>query len=609
MSCIRYVMVVLPILVASVNADELPSYTVDDVVVTASRLPVTELRTPRSVTVIGRDGIEASPASSVADLLKTVLGLDVRSRGPFGVQSDVGIRGGTFEQTLILVDGVGVNDAQTGHHSLDVALSVDDIERIEVVRGASSRVHGRDAFGGVINIVTRSLNQTGLNVSATSGQYGYAGFSASGGIVGNGHALRGSASIQRSDGHRSGAEFDVRTATLGTSHQVGRSTIDLSSGLSRKEFGAYAFYSAKYPDEWEATDTYYVSARSESPVGVTLLSTSLSWRRHDDDFILNRLDPGFYRNLHTTDALAARFQLDVPWTIGWISLGGEIGDDAIESASLGNHQRRRVGVFAEQNVRLGSRMESSFGASVFHHTYFGWTTSPGVDVSVDVTDNSVAYASVARAYRVPTFTDLYYVSPANVGNAALDPESGWTLEAGWRRHTSRVHVEFGVFRRYGSNLIDWARADSTQPWTAQNTTDVVTDGFDARTEYRPDETTLLGIVTRIGVSYAYLRTDNLSKDSKYGSDHLRHQLIGSVEHILPFGVTASWSAREEVRRERGADNLVANYVVDVRLRRQFGAFSTFIEGTNLLDDEYVDAGFAPQPGRWLRMGVAYTLHP
>ena len=129
--------------------------TLDDVVVLGSRAPLTEGETAKIVTVITSDDIHRAAVATVNDALKMATGVDVRQRGGFGVQTDISIGGGTFDQIAILLNGVNIGNPQTGHLSADFPVSLEDIERIEIIEGASSRVFGASAFNGAINIVTK----------------------------------------------------------------------------------------------------------------------------------------------------------------------------------------------------------------------------------------------------------------------------------------------------------------------------------------------------------------------------------------------------------------------------------------------------------------------
>ena len=577
------------------------TYELDDIVVTASSIPIDAASAPRSITVVGRSEIDAHLGDTVAELIDHALGVDVRRRGAFGVQADIGIRGGTFEQTLVLVDGIAVNNPQTGHHSLDLPLSAGDIERIEIVRGHGSRLYGPNAVGGVINVVTRAGAGSGLSASAAGGQHGYA----AGGVGATlgGEALNGSVryGYERTDGHRRGAEFSGHSVAASGGWAGQRTSVRLVGGYSAREFGAYQFYSAAFPDEWEATESTYLATRVRRTYSCAMATGSVAWRRHDDDFVLDRTRPDWYRNLHTTDVVTGRLQVDVTTPLGAAALAGEIAHDAIESSSLGNHGRSRGGLFVEQQFGASAGIPITAGISLYGYSDFGWTVSPGIDVAVPVTTRSVAYASVGRSFRAPTFTDRYYVSPANVGNPDLEPEIAWSYEAGWRRTSDRLVFDVATFRRSARDVIDWARNEESDPWQAQNATRVATQGVEAGATWVASGFARSATIERATVSASYTTSDNLTDGSKYALDHIREQLVVRTTHRLLMGIAAEWTLRAEERPSSGR-----YAVLDAGISRRFGAVTLEFGGTNLLNASYVDAGFARQPGRWLRGGVRWA---
>ena len=107
----------------------------DEVIVTGSRAPLTQLQSAKIVEVITRDDIHRAQATTINDILKLATGVDVRQRGGFGVQTDISINGGTFDQITILLNGVDISNPQTGHNAADFPVSLQDIERIEVLEG------------------------------------------------------------------------------------------------------------------------------------------------------------------------------------------------------------------------------------------------------------------------------------------------------------------------------------------------------------------------------------------------------------------------------------------------------------------------------------------
>ncbi|MCD7902125.1 MAG: TonB-dependent receptor plug domain-containing protein [Bacteroides sp.] len=129
----------------------------EEVTVTSSRISMPQAQTPKLVTVITRDEIKKAPVNSILELLSYAANIDVLQRGPHGAQADISIRGGSFDQTAVLLNGVNISNAQTGHYSFDIPVNLSDIERIEVLHGPSALVYGTSAFSGGINIITKKI--------------------------------------------------------------------------------------------------------------------------------------------------------------------------------------------------------------------------------------------------------------------------------------------------------------------------------------------------------------------------------------------------------------------------------------------------------------------
>ena len=130
-----------------------------EVIVQGMRLSDTLSNLNADVQLITRKQIEALPVQSVNELLMTVAGVDMRRRGPSGVQGDLTIDGSTFDQVLVLINGVKMIDPQTGHHMMNLPVPLEAIDHIEIIRGAAGRSYGVNALAGVINIITKIPQQ------------------------------------------------------------------------------------------------------------------------------------------------------------------------------------------------------------------------------------------------------------------------------------------------------------------------------------------------------------------------------------------------------------------------------------------------------------------
>jgi vitamin B12 transporter len=270
----------------------------------------------RSIEVITRKQIENAPARNIPELLSYVSGIDIRQRGIGGVQADINIRGGTFDQTLILINGVALADPQTGHHIMNIPLSAYDIERIEILKGAGARIYGQNAFAGVVNIVTKSAPQnTEGYVGASYEERGT--FQIKGGIALADDVLPTHISFnhQRSEGYRDNTDFAITNVLLQNEIKLGKNKLNLIGGYNSRDFGASGFYAGPAPtyaalgvdnntEEYEEVVTTFASASLPIESGKLKIMPRFSWRRSNDDYYFVRKAPIFNStksNVYTAD--------------------------------------------------------------------------------------------------------------------------------------------------------------------------------------------------------------------------------------------------------------------------------------------------------------------
>ncbi len=576
----------------------------EHVVVTGRRAPAAFSETARHVTVITREEIEAAPVQDLAALLEHVAALDVRQRGSRGVQADLSLRGSTFEQVLLLVDGVKVSDPQTGHHLMDLPVTLEDIERIEILGGPGSRLYGPNAFGGVVHVITRRPAGEELSLRGELGSHGARRAHAAAGFAGAGGTHRLSAARSRADGERENTDFTIENIAWTSRWERGADALRLQAGHTDKRFGARDFYSARFPWQWEATKTSYASLSGERRREKSHAQLALSYRRHDDEFLLDRRDPGFYRNLHRSDVLSLEGQFSVATRLGTLALGGELGREELDSNSLGQRERDRSGLFVEQEITLGPRAELVVGAFAHHTSDWGWELSPGAELGVRLGEGLRLYGSAGRAFRVPTYTELYYASPANIGNPELEPEEAWSYEGGLRFERGRYRGELTLFYRDAEQLIDWVLDPETDVWQATNLTAVETRGVELDSRFAFGGRRALGVPLRaLNVSYAYLDADKdaFGATSRYALQHLRHKAVATLRFGQPgAALTPSVTLRFEDRLT------AASYLlVDARVAWRRGPVELYLAGSNLGDRSYEELPGLVAPGRWVHGGVVY----
>ncbi len=598
----------------NVYAQTEKEYLMDEVIVTASRIPISSNDLTRSVLILTEEEIKNLPAVSIQDLFQYLGSVDIRQRGLFGVQADVSIRGGTFEQTLILLDGMKVNDPQTGHHNLNLPVSLENIERIEVLKGQGSRMFGPNAFSGVINIITKKDYQRSVSASISGGEFGYYGedlnISLPVGSLSNNLSL----SKSKSNGYVHNTNFDVLNffynSNLHSTINGSLWNFNLFLGYNDKEFGANGFYSDRFPNQWEHTTTKFAGGIAKTNWENFFLSSKIYLRRNDDNFLLDYTHPSFYENMHQTDVYTIELQADLQTNTGDFSIGGEFTEDQIESTNLGSHKRENKGAFAEYKFSPLQNLIFNAGVFLYNYAAIGWKFWPGLDAAYRIKSNIKIFGSVGKAFRIPTYTELYYSDPASQGSSNLRYEELINYEIGFGYLETSYSINLSLFRKDGKNLIDWVRFSPDEKWLARNIAEVNTNGAEVSFNFNPQFIIVSSPVYQVDFSYTYLGTDKEigAGVSRYVLDHLRQQLIVNIGNYLPFGIFQNWIFRYEDRI-----NLEDHFLADLHLRKEINnpSWKTGLEFSlrvlNLFNKTYKNIASVTLPGRWLIGGVKLKL--
>jgi iron complex outermembrane receptor protein len=574
-----------------------------EVVISASRLSSEVASPTRDMVVIWAQEIAERAPASITELLGSLPGVDIRTRGPWGVQSDLEVDGSTFSQVLILIDGVRANDPQTGHHTLNLALDPADLERVEVIYGAGSAVHGPDAFGGVINLVPKATVTPRVDVAARWGATLDDEDTADASGVASDAALRwgwqgdwGSAwlsgSKRRSDGYRRGTDFDENRVFGHARLPLAGGQLSVETGIQDKVFGARDFYAPFPSREWTTAQSAAATWRRGS------LTVRGFGRRHRDRFVLIAADPAVYDNRHRSLLAGAEGAVRTAVGGGDLAIGGELVHEGIDSNNLGERSRLRGSLFGEFGRSLGDHWRLLTGLRADHHENFGWEASPSVSASRTLGPGRI-FASAARSYRAPSFTESFYTDPNNVGDPDLGAERAWQFETGGSLPVAGGRLEGAVFLRRESDLIDYIRATDTPPWQAQNLGEMETVGLRLRASRRWRRASAEAGFTLVDKE----QTLGAGLESKYVFTHPTKQLTARLRHDLLLGATADWQI---IGRSRLAP-LEDYRVLDLNLSLPVTYGSVLLRARNLTDESYEAVRGVPMPGRWFGLETRIDL--
>ncbi|MDR2888203.1 MAG: TonB-dependent receptor [Bacteroidales bacterium] len=639
--CVTYSILNPPVhCMAQADTAAMPPMTVDldEVAVTATRAPNVFSPAGRTISRISLASIAQAPAQNLTDILKYAPNVDLRQRGPNGTQADVSIRGSSFDQTVVLLNGINISDPQTGHYSMNIPVDIESVDRIEILEGPASRVFGANALGGVVNIITGTKPGNSINASVAGGEYGFRKASANATVHSKHTTHHASATKMASDGYIPNTDFDIMNAFSQNRWKNSVMPLDVQLGYTAKNYGANGFYGARYPNQYEELNTFIASAKGES-TGRVKISPAVYWRRNNDYYVLARENPEAYRNFHRTDVYGAEVHASRTGRIGKTTLGLLYRNERILSSALGmetssprpvpHHNgamftkadsRSSSSLFAEQNIHAG-KWNASLGALLNSNSYQNRAgVYPGIDLSYRAGIFKI-YASANRAMRLPTFTDLYYQGPTLIGNTGLKPEYSTEYEAGVNASHREWSAVLSYFNRQTNDAIDWIWLGDAQKWHTQNLTDLSTNGISASGEWNAAQhagNTFFIRSAGMSLSFITIGKHAGSYNSYYVLDYLKHQANFRLTHRIFENICAQWHVKWQDRNGTymnwNADSGTETeepyspfWQVDLRIYRRVERWSIFAESTNLGNIMHQDIGNIMLPGRWIRCGASVSF--
>lgn len=606
----------------------------DEVEVVGSRAPLTALQSTKIVGVISRDDIHHAAAESINDVLKLVPGVDVRQRGGFGVQTDISINGGSFDQITILLNGVDISNSQTGHNASFFPVSINDIERIEVLEGAASRVFGSSAFNGAINIVTRADKQNNVRLNADAGGYGT--FGGNAGITLNSKRIHNqlSGGYRQSDGGTANSGFIQRNGYYQGGFNSQYLNLNWQAGIASEDYGANTYYSASFPNQYEETRRYIVSVSGEIkglPADIHITPT-VYWHRDLDFYQLTKGAEGAVNgeNYHKMDVYGASVNAYTKWALGKTAVGFDIRKEHILSTSYGellpenewkdivgnnrkyDHlgERTNTNIFIEHNILLNG-FTASVGLLANKNTGLDskFRIYPGIDASYRPSDTWKLFASWNMALRMPTYTDLYTNNAAQHGDVNLKPEKNSTFKIGADYHVNGVDIVASAFHSNGKNMIDWVfmSSDDTK-YQAMNIGELTNIGasIDAVIDVR--ELIPHSFITKITAGYAYINQTHSTAQqiykSLYALEYLRHKVVLGVSHRIWSHLSGTWNLRWQQRM-----NGYTPYTkIDGKLMWDTQKYNIYVQADNITAHRYYDLGGIIQPGLWIMAGASIKFN-
>jgi len=546
--------------------------------------------------VLDRSDINLLPVTNIAGALEWVNGLDVRQRGSGGTQADLSIRGASYEQTLILVDGVRMNDPQSGHHNFDLPIVLEDVERIEIVRGPGAGQYGPNGNAGVINLVTRKSvddRNAKLQLETGSKDYDRAMISLAKTQGDWSHFLSGAQ--QTSDSYIKGADLDYKTqqGNCRMVHQNDSHTTVIGLGYLNKRFGAQGFYAGPQNRADEHTIQRHAYLTHEQRIINDLkIDAAVNWRQHDDEFFYLTYAP----SVHQTNAWQARLRAHLNQVL---TLGYEYNQEDMDSTSAqGNrHERTYNSVFVSGAYDFDI-VQIAGSLSYLDYTDGESYTLPVIGFTLPFGQQQF-YLNAGQSARVPTMNDLYLNQSANKGNPDVKAEKTDSIEAGFRLNFAGVLTRIAAFSRKTTDAIDYTRTEAEQlagtAYTSRNIDEIKTKGFDT-------EFDVTGLLAEYGFQKSSLTYTRLIQDfhsqyaeARYTQSQFEHQVILQLAYeIIPRLAATSQYKFENRYGQNGY------YIWDLGLKQSSEQWHWAVAASNIRDADYIDSGYIEAPGTTYR---------
>ena len=587
---------------AAQSAPALPSakiVVVDSVQVTTTVEPLPFAESDRSVEVLLPRAMSIG-TDSVVDLLRSDPSLNVQARGAEGIQADLSIRGTTFEQSLILVNGMRVDDPETGHLNLDIPIPLDAITRVDILHGSGSTFYGSDSIGGAVNLLT-GAPPAGLSLILRSGagNYGSLENHLRASYAAGPFAEQITAGRDTSDGFIYDRNYASNAIASETWLKSKPGTTDIMLATSDRPYGANLFY-GPYPS-WERTKAWLASIQQQ--IGKRT-AARFGYRRHSDLFVLFVGQPARYENNHiTTSYEGALRRADDLGRNTTLAYGLEEAGDTIHSNSLGKHARNQSAGYANLSLRSLRRFSLSLGAREEVLSSQGSVFSPNAAAAFTLTQTVRLRGSAGHGFRQPTYVDLYYADPATLGNPKLKPESSWSYEGGadWSPANGRLTLSAAGFRLNQTNVIDYVKLlplTTGEKWQAINVPTLDITGAETSLRIR------LASTQQLQFSYTANHSGNLPPGylSEYAFNYAAQNAIFGWTGQLPGAWGHEVTAHTQINVVQKTTH-TAYPLWDIDVARNTGMVRPYLRLLNLSNTDYTEIPNVPMQGRTLMGGM------
>ncbi|OGF46091.1 MAG: hypothetical protein A2452_01530 [Candidatus Firestonebacteria bacterium RIFOXYC2_FULL_39_67] len=582
----KYLTVIACLIFSTVYSEGKEPFELKEILITGTRLNV------NNPFLISADTSESFNLCA-EDALSGISEIDIQQRGTFGIQTDYSIRGSSFQQTAVLLDGIKINDSQTAHFNCDIPVPFVLLQSIDILPGQGSAIYGSSAMCGTLDVKTKlaETNYFFLKIYTSSYNTFYTGGTLSLTLPKSYILL--SADGSSSDGYSYDMDFRRYAAAIKAGYEQTEFSSDFYAGYTEKDFGAYDFYTpGKNKPSREKTGSFLVSSSNILFLQKDTVNISLSYKRHLDDFILTLLNPSAYRNLHVLNDTKLNLSFSPFFENGIKTVFGfSYGLASLDSSNLGKRQEEYPGISVETYFPLTEKYSLS-AALLLESRKQLCETAESLGFSFQPDNATDIKLSAGRSFRFPSFTELYYTDPYNIGNDNLAAEKAYSAELGIAsKLCTEIKGSLSFFYRYQKDLIDWVQDSGL--WKVQNIGTSDFYGASAAFDFKISKN------DGANISYSFTRAiTGTIYISKYALNFPEHKLNINLNIMLPFEITLNIPALFIIRNTTGAYETLS-----LNASRKIDNAKLTVGINNVFDRQYQDIAGVTQPGRTIFLGA------
>lgn len=573
--------------------------------------------------VYDRKNMTTAPLQTIESALKLSPAVDVRERGGKGVQTDLMIRGGSFDQTMVSLNGINFTDARTGHQSHSLPIDINVVSNISVTDGVS----GVGAYAGAVDIRTAPLRPRYISAEITGGMHEYLYSNISGNYATDKISVMAMGSVRHSGGYIHNTDFTNYNAYANarySTHTAGM--FEAQAGYQHRAFGANGFYSRKFPDQYETTATAIGSLRWQKTINKFTLTANTSYRYNTDCYELikgNESTVPF--NHHITHNIGAEAGAAYDWgKAGETSINIDYTYHHILSTVLGekcnpktvrgikyDHKKTRntTNAILRHSIILNTLTLSAAGG--LSDSDYGTDALWSAGISYGINSSWRVGAGAVESMRLPSFTDLYYTAIGYESDRNLVPEHATTYNISANFTQGQWSATAYAYYRRGHNVIDWVKPEGSDNWHSMQVTRINTYGAELTGAY-----TSSTWMRRAALSYGHIHQDSQTDPnviSAIAFDHMRNKaaLMLDIAPVKTLTISLTGTLFDRIGNYTDQSGKVCKYtpffLLDARINYQYSWWQLYLDCTNLTGTRYFDFGGLKMPGSWISGGTIITI--